>query len=103
MIQDKFVITFSKDTAKRWIEAGIEVQKISDENKARKHGWYFLQTDVHEKFPDYKPRLKRQKHYKKKKQDNKPRPVSKKDKFYDEKKAKSNVIKWKRIPKELLN
>ena len=112
MIQNEYYITFSLKTMQILTDNKIGFKKRSNDNKAKKMGWYFLITEIKEKMPEFftfveNARKDRQKYNRKqktkKKQNCKRRPVSKKDKFYDEKKAKSNVIKWKRIPKELLN
>ena len=53
MIQNEYYITFSFDTVKMLANHKIAFKKISDDNKARKRGWYFLKSDIEEKFPEF--------------------------------------------------
>lgn len=106
MIQNEYYITFSHNTMKILTDNKIEFKKRSNDNKAKKMGWYFLITEIKEIMPEFftfieNAKKDKQKYNRKqktkKKQNCKYNPVSKKNKFYDEKKTKENVITWKII------
>ena len=103
MRQGNCFITFSTETAKKFQELGITCVKVSDENKARKRGWYFFVDEVKEKNREYYD------HAVGKKKTNKPKPKKKKivkprkDNFRKKVEVRKVMpVEFVRIPKQKL-
>ena len=111
MVQGNYYITFSRVTVKKWIDKGAVIQRISSDNKARKMGWYFLQEEINQLFPEYlelyiqsKNRVKEKKRPQKRGKSKKKSGIksNQKNNFFNSNNAKKKIkcSTTKRIPHE---